>query len=500
MKFRIEKETPVNTHASCLVIPVFEDNQLSPAAQSLEDASQGSLSKILETGDLGSDLSSTLLLHHLPNIKTPRILLVHAGETAGMDNSGFIKFVKSIAQSIKSLKISDSHLFLDGITVKQHDANWIGQQLASQFESVFYRFDECKSKSDKDQDSQKGIEEIIVHTSTDIEDLLLQGLTKGSAIAEGQTLCKNLGNRPGNICTPTQIADEAEEMGKNHPKLEVSVIDESEMEQLGMGALLSVSRGSEQPAKLIVMKHLNGAQDDAPYLFVGKGITFDTGGISIKPGPAMDEMKYDMCGAASVIGLMKTVSLLDLPLNIVGILTCAENMPSGVATKPGDIVTTYSGKTVEILNTDAEGRLVLCDALSYGLEKFNPQITVDIATLTGACVMALGSHVSGLFSQDDELAEELLQAGTYGHDRAWRLPLWDEYQEQLDSNFADMANIGSRMAGATTAACFLSRFTTGFRWAHIDIAGTAWNQGKNKGATGRPIQLLTQFLLNRASQ
>jgi len=320
------------------------------------------------------------------------------------------------------------------------------------------------------------------------------------AVAAGMALAKDLANLPGNICTPAYLANEARRLGRSHKSIRTSVLEEKEMERLGMGALLSVSRGSRQPAKLIVMEYVgSGARKtDKPVVLVGKGLTFDAGGISLKPAAAMDEMKYDMCGGASVLGTLRALAELDLPLHVIGIVPSSENLPDGAANKPGDIVTTMSGQTVEILNTDAEGRLILCDALTYA-KRYKPEVVIDIATLTGACVIALGKQASGLLSNNDDLARSLLDAGQRSGDRAWQLPLWDEYQEQLKSNFADMANIGGRDAGTITAACFLSRYTKEFTWAHLDIAGTAWESGGNKGATGRPVPLLMQYLADRCA-
>ena len=309
---------------------------------------------------------------------------------------------------------------------------------------------------------------------------------------------RTLGNLPGNICTPTYLAAKALALGKAHKSIKTTVLEEKDMQKLGMGSFLSVTRGSEQPAKLITMEYAGAAKTQKPIVLVGKGITFDSGGISLKPGAEMDEMKYDMCGAASVLGTMQAIAEMGLKLNVVGVIPTCENMPSGTATKPGDIVTRMSGQTIEILNTDAEGRLILCDALTYS-KKFNPDTVIDIATLTGACVIALGHVASGMFANEDELAKELIAAGEQSHDRIWQLPLWDDYQPLLDSNFADMANIGGRAGGTITAACFLSRFTKEYRWAHLDIAGTAWKSGKQKGATGRPVPLLTQYLINRSA-
>jgi leucyl aminopeptidase len=325
-----------------------------------------------------------------------------------------------------------------------------------------------------------------------------QGMKNAIALSAGVNLAKDLGNLPPNVCTPTYLADQAKDMGKAYG-FDVQILDRDELQKLGMGSFLGVAQGSVQPPKLIVMQHLKGKKSDKPVVLVGKGITFDTGGISIKPSAEMDEMKYDMCGAASVFGTFKAIAEMDLPLNVVGIVPACENMPDGNAIRPGDVLTSMAGITIEVLNTDAEGRLILCDALTYA-EQFEPAAVVDIATLTGACVIALGHHATGLFSNQDQLAHELKEAGESSLDRAWHMPLWEDYQPQLDSNFADIANIGGRAGGSITAACFLSRFAKKFDWAHLDVAGTAWKSGKEKGSTGRPVPLLTEFLKARAKQ
>ena len=326
-----------------------------------------------------------------------------------------------------------------------------------------------------------------------------QSVDQAAATVHGIDLAKTLGNLPGNICTPSYLAAKSLALGKEHKSIKTTVLEEKDMQKLGMGSFLSVTRGSEQPAKLISLEYYGADKKQKPIVLVGKGITFDSGGISLKPGAEMDEMKYDMCGAASVLGTLQAIAKMGLKINVVGVIPTCENMPSGTATKPGVIVTSMSGQTIEILNTDAEGRLILCDALTYSA-KFNPDTVIDIATLTGACVIALGHVASGMFANEDKLARELLAAGEQSYDRAWQLPLWEDYQPLLDSNFADMANIGGRAGGTITAACFLARFTKDYRWAHLDIAGTAWKSGKEKGSTGRPVPLLTQYLINRASR
>jgi len=363
-------------------------------------------------------------------------------------------------------------------------------------QAIAYKPDALKSKKNK---SDKPVRRLSVGIdSGDMADAR-KAITDGTAIADGVELARELGDLPGNICTPVYLASKARELGKRSDKLKVSIMNETAMEKLGMGSLLSVSRGSREPARLITLKYNGGKANEKPVVLVGKGVTFDSGGISLKPGAAMDEMKYDMCGAASVLGTLKACIAMKLPINVVGVIPTVENMPDGNASKPGDIVTSMSGQTIEVLNTDAEGRLILCDALTYS-ERFKPAAVIDIATLTGACVIALGSHAAGLLSNNDNLADELLTAGETAGDRAWHMPLWEDYQQQLKSNFADMANIGGREAGTITAACFLSRFTKKYHWAHIDIAGVAWKGGSKKGATGRPVSLLTQYLIDRSAR
>jgi leucyl aminopeptidase len=361
---------------------------------------------------------------------------------------------------------------------------------------VLYRFDQLKSK----QDDSPVVFNKLVHFVADRADtaVVKQAIDEGQAIAKGVELDKNLGNLPSNICTPTYLAEQAKGLAKTYKTVKVEVLELADMKKMNMGALLSVARGSREPAKLIIINYQGGDKTQKPVTLVGKGVTFDSGGISIKPGQAMDEMKYDMCGAASVLGTLTAVAELQLPINVIGVIPATENMPDGNASKPGDIVTSMSGQTIEILNTDAEGRLILCDALTYS-ERFKPDVVIDIATLTGACVIALGKHASGLLSNHEPLTRDIIEAGKQACDRAWEMPLWEEYQEQLKSNFADMANIGGREAGTITAACFLARFTKKFHWAHLDIAGTAWKTGHHKGGTGRPVPLLTRYLINRCS-
>ncbi|MEK7737021.1 MAG: leucyl aminopeptidase, partial [Pseudomonadota bacterium] len=407
------------------------------------------------------------------------------------------EFRDAVSTSVRTLNETgafDASLTLTELPVKKRDMSWRIRQTTLVVFETLYRFDRYKSKKDQVRRPLRKLT-LSVESRTDLSGAET-ALAQGQAIAAGMNLAKDLGNLPGNVCTPSYLAEQALEMREVN-NLKVEVLDRADMEKLGMGSLLSVTRGSHQPPKFIILRHDGGKKGEKPVVLVGKGITFDSGGISLKPGAEMDEMKYDMCGAASVLGTMKAIALMALPANVVGLIPTAENMPGGGASRPGDIVTSMSGQTIEILNTDAEGRLILCDALTYA-ERFQPKCVIDIATLTGACVIALGHVASGLFANDEGLARELLHAGQNAYDRAWQMPLWEDYQEQLKSPFADMANIGGRPAGTITAACFLSRYTKKYHWAHLDIAGTAWKSGKEKGSTGRPVPLLTHFLLARA--
>ncbi|WP_421862100.1 leucyl aminopeptidase [Motiliproteus sp.] len=493
MQFQISSASLTELETPCLVVAVGEEGELSSAARQLDEASNGYLSDIVSAGDIRGKAGDSLLLQKFDGIKARRVLLLGMGKESERNDRSFTKVLSGALSSLKSINISEVAIALDDSAIPSRDCYWRTRTLVEQFSAGLYQFDQLKSKKG-DAPALDNVEILLEEADVETGEV---AIIEASAIANGVSTARDLGNLPGNICTPTYLAAQAQELADEYDSLSLEVLEEAEMRTLGMGSLLSVSAGSEQPAKLIVLQYRGAGENDRPHVLVGKGITFDSGGISLKPGEAMDEMKYDMCGAASVMGTMTAVAELGLELNVVAVIAAAENMPSGVATKPGDIVTTLSGQTVEILNTDAEGRLVLCDALTYA-ERFQPVSVIDIATLTGACIIALGHKASGLLSNNDQLAEQLLGAGQYTNDKAWRLPLWDDYQEQLDSNFADIANIGGRPAGTITAACFLSRFTKDFAWAHLDIAGTAWVSGKQKGATGRCVPLLTQYLIDRA--
>ncbi len=479
----------------CVAVAVFEEGKLSPSAESLNNASQDKLNSCFARGDITGKAGQLLLLQDLPGINSPRVLLVGAGKHGDTTENDFNSAAIAMAKWLNESAAQSAISCLAEIPVANRDDVWKVRQTVINTETALYRYSQTKSQF---KPVEKPLENLgflaTAANQTDFE----QAVKTGAAIGHGMNTARELGNLPGNICTPTYLAEQAIKLGKQYPSVKVDVLEEEDMAELGMGSFLSVSRGSRQPAKLITMNY-GGGGDSKPVVLVGKGLTFDAGGISLKPAQGMDEMKYDMCGSASVIGTLQAVAELNLPINVIGVVPSSENMPDGDANKPGDVVTSMSGQTIEILNTDAEGRLILCDALTYS-ERFDPDTVIDIATLTGAVIVALGSNATGLMANNQDLADALLKAGNDSYDRAWQLPLWDDYQKQLDSNFADIANVGGKEAGSVTAACFLSRFTKKFKWAHLDIAGTAWNSGKDKGATGRPVTLLMQYLLNKVSQ
>ncbi len=490
MKFSTKTGAIESLATGCLVVGIHENGAMTATAAALDKIAGGHIATIVKSGDISGKQGSQLLLHGVPNLKAQRLLLVGCGKKGELKPKDWSSIMGHASKILGQLNSTDALLALD-LDVKDLNDNRRALLAAQIFSADNYRYTSTRSKP---KPASK-LKTLNIHvTDGRAQKSVQQGLATGAAIGKGMSLAKELGNLPGNICTPTYLAEQAQKLGKDNPGLKVTVLSEAQMKRLGMGSLLSVSAGSAQPAKLIIMEYTGAAASAKPHVLVGKGITFDTGGISLKPGAAMDEMKFDMCGAASVLGAMTALCELKPKLNVIGMIAAAENMPSGTATKPGDIVTSMSGQTIEILNTDAEGRLVLCDALTYA-ERFKPASVIDIATLTGACVVALGAHVSGLMSNDDKLADKLYQCGLQAQDPVWRLPLWDEYQKQLDSNFADIANIGGPKAGTITAGCFLARFTKKYKWAHLDIAGTAWVQGAEKGATGRPVPLLMEYLL-----
>jgi len=496
MDFSIKAFDTKNTLAAaktgCVAVAVFENKKLSAAAKALDV--NGDISAALKSGDISGKPGSTLLLRGVAGVTASRVLLVGLGADDTISEKSFATGVGAALKVFSTLGAADAIIAFPLDSVKERDANWALRALVIAASDAEFRTDGQKSKKDP---ALTGVRKIVVATPS--AGLDKATLTQAAAIANGMNLTRELGNLSPNVCTPTFLATTARKLAEDYG-FDIEVLERKQLEALKMGSFLSVAKGSDEAPKFIVLKHNGGKSKDAPVVLVGKGITFDTGGISLKPGPGMDEMKYDMCGAGSVLGTFRAIGEMGLKLNVVGIVAACENMPSGRASKPGDIVTAMNGTTIEILNTDAEGRLILCDALTYA-ERFKPAAVVDIATLTGACIVALGHHTSGLFTRDDAahdaLATELLDAGKQAGDVAWRFPLGEIYNDQLKSNFADLANIGTPGAASITAACFLENFTRKYTWAHLDIAGTAWKSGANKGATGRPVPLLTTFLMNR---
>jgi leucyl aminopeptidase len=495
IELNLETSSPEKVRAGVLVVGAFADGILPPASKKIDEASRGKLSTVIKRGDLDEKAGATLLLHDLPGAQAERVLLVSLGKRSQFDDKAFRDALSGAAKALANGTARDAAVTLTDIDVPGRSQAWRMQQASRLIADGAYRFN-VPGANHKDK-KERGARKVTLLSSEKANDQAKTAVRRGQAIAEGVALAKDLGNLPGNVCHPGYLADTARALGKEF-KLKVEVLEREDMKKLGMGSALSVGQASAQPCKFIVM-HYRGGGKAKPVVLIGKGVTFDTGGISLKPGANMDEMKFDMCGAASVFGAMKTIARLELPINVVALIPAAENMPGGNASRPGDVVTSMSGQTIEILNTDAEGRLGLADALTYA-ERFNPECVIDVATLTGACVIALGNVTSGLFANDDALAEQLLESGNDTGDRAWLLPMFDEYQDLLKSNFADMSNLGGRPAGAVTAACFLKRFANNFKWAHLDIAGTNAVSGDAKGATGRPVPLLTEFLIGRAER
>jgi leucyl aminopeptidase len=497
MEFSVKSGNPEKQRSACIVVGVFEPRRLSGVAEQLDKVSDGYLSNLLRRGDLEGKSGQVLLLHHVPNILAERVLLVGCGKERELDERQYRQIIARTMNTLNETGSMEAVCFLSELHVKGRDTYWKVRQAVEAARATLYNFNELKSKK---EEPRRPLRKLVFNVPSRKELALgEQAVQHALAVATGMDICRNVANMPPNICTPRYLADQAKLMAENYDNLTVSTVEEAEMEKLGMNAYLAVGRGSEHESVLTLM-HYKGAPDDQPpIVLVGKGLTFDSGGISIKPSANMDEMKYDMGGSASVFGAIQVLAETQPKINVVAVIAAAENMPDGNASRPGDIVTTMSGQTVEILNTDAEGRLVLCDALTY-VKKFDPEVVIDLATLTGACIIALGHETTGLMANNDDLANELLAAGERASDKAWRLPIWDEYQSLLDSNFADMANIGGRTAGTITAACFLARFTKEYRWAHLDIAGTAWHSGKAKGSSGRPVPLLVDYLMSHAGQ
>jgi len=494
MDYSIETQPLEKLQCDCLIVGIYQDQQLSPTATLVNDSHKGLIDKVIQRGDLSGKNGETVLLNVFPDEHIPRILLVGLGKKGSISAKNYRSALTAAVNSMKKSAIQTVVCSLAETDVLNYDWQWKSRQIVEIFNDAAYQY--TATKANKELDSK--LTSIRISVPAEQSGAAQTGLNQGLAIADGVTLAKQLADLPGNICTPTYLAEQAQALGKKFASLKITILEEADLQALGMGSFLAVSRGSRQPAKLINISYLGGDKNAKPIVLIGKGLTFDAGGISLKPGLGMDEMKYDMCGGAAVLGTLQAAAQMQLPLNIIGLIPSSENMPDGDANKPGDILTSMSGKTIEVLNTDAEGRLILCDTLTYA-ERFNPDVVIDLATLTGACLVALGRIPSGLLGNDDALCNDLIAASVTASDSLWRLPLWEEYQELLKSNFADLANIGGKDAGTITAACFLANFAENFRWAHLDIAGTAWRTGQTKGATGRPVPLLSQYLLNRAN-
>ena len=501
MKFTASSAKLSDLKTDCLILPT--GSQLNNTAKSIDKSLDGVINSLLKSKQFAGKIGETLLLN-LPQLDVKRLLLI--GTDGDNAPQKIIKAVNQAAQALSRTPAKTAIWVEAGFAQEPVDdlldntqldrAEWLATLVARHIASAYYSY----NKTNKAKAIPLKSLSFWTSNSSRLKSIR-SGLEFGAAIGNGMNTARQLGNLPANICTPSYLANQAKKIAQNNQgkvKVTTSVLNAAQMKKLKMGSLLSVAAGSDTPPKLIVINYQGGKAKSKPVVLVGKAVTFDSGGISLKPGRGMDEMKYDMCGGASVLGVMSALIETQLPINVVGIIPATENMPNGRATKPGDVVTSMSGQTIEILNTDAEGRLILCDSLTYA-DKFKPDTVIDIATLTGAVIGALGKETSGLMTNNEQLGQALTQSGTRSGDRVWELPLWEEYDQLLSSNFADMANIGGPHAGSITAGCFLARFARDYHWAHLDIAGTAWVSGKNKGATGRPVPMLMEYLRDKAS-
>jgi leucyl aminopeptidase len=492
MEFTIKSGSPEKQRSACVVVGVFDNRKLSLSAELIDRASNGYISEIIRRGDMEGKLGATLLLHNVRGTLADRVLLIGLGKERDFRDKEFRTAIRAAVTLLNETGSYEAVVYLTEEKVKRREVAWRVEHAVIVAMEAVYRFEQMKSEP---AEVRRPLRKLTLSVPQRSDLTAGEAATaRGLALSHGMDLTRDLGNLPSNVCTPKYLADRAIELEREFPNVKVKVLERKEIEELGMGSFLSVTAGTDEPPRFIILEYEQAARKQKPFVLVGKGITFDTGGISLKPSLDMDQMKFDMCGAASVLGTFRAIAELQAKINLVGLIPACENMPSGRATKPGDIVKTMSGQTVEVLNTDAEGRLILADALTYA-ERYEPEAVVDVATLTGAMVIALGHVACGVFSNNDALARALLAAGDDAYDRAWQLPLWDDYQEGLNSNFADFANIAGRAGGSITAACFLSRFTKKYDWAHLDIAGVAWKEGKEKGATGRPVPLLATWLL-----
>ena len=486
---------PTAQRADCLVIGVFEARELGTEARAVDRAVRGRLKQLLQRGDFAGRAGETLLLADLPGLRASRLLLVGLGAAKSYQRRTWRRALATAIAALARTRVASAIFALERPDDRELDDYTLARSAAETCGASLYRINDLKTgkRAPAPALARAKIGPFAPGSLADAR----RGLGDGIAIAESATLLRNIANLPGNICTPRYLAAQAAQLARTHRSVRARSLNEAQIRRLKMGCFLAVTRGSAEPPRFIILEHRGGRRGAAPLVLVGKGVTFDSGGISIKDANAMDEMKFDMCGAATVLAAFDLAARLKLRLNLVGLIPACENMPGGRAIKPGDIVTSADGQTVEILNTDAEGRLILSDALHYA-RRFRPAAVIDMATLTGACVVALGAHHTGVMGNDDELAQELVASGKRADDRAWQLPLTEEYGEQLRTNFADVANVAGRDGGAITAAAFLGRFTKGLKWAHLDIAGTAWLSGNQKSATGRPLALLGDFMIRRA--
>ncbi len=494
MRFEVKTGDVTRQRTDCVVVPLFTGGELSAPARALDTAGDGFIRRLLRQGDFSGESGETMLLTETGRLPCQRVLLVGCGARASYGRKAYRKAARAAFLALARRRLRNAVFALPLEPAAETDAYRAARVAVEVWHDASYRF--TAMKSDKPKPLGEPPRRIGLLVAGGDARRARTGVLHGDAVGAGCALARELGNLPANVCTPSYLLQQARALARANRRLSVRALGIEQMRRLRMGAFIAVTQGSVTPPRFIIIQYRGAAAATKPVVLVGKGITFDAGGISLKPAPAMDEMKFDMCGAAAVLGVLKAAAKLELKQNLVGIVPACENLPSGTATRPGDIVRTMSGQTVEILNTDAEGRLILCDALTYA-RRFKPAVLIDIATLTGACVVALGRHRSGLLANSDRVAEALLAAGEAADDRAWRMPLDEEYADQLKSNFADMANIGGREAGTITAAAFLSRFVGDSDWAHLDIAGTAWLQGIKKGGTGRPVPLLVEYLLNR---
>lgn len=496
MKYSTWSGSPIQLATDCLILPVNDGGTLPALTAAIDKACGGLITRLLKQGDFEPTLGQTLLLHHLPGLQAKRLLLAGCGKTTPLSMASFQKMMRATLQTLIASKAKTAHIALTHLSVDHYHESDLIKHTICLAENGLYQFEHYRSEK-RPSPALQAMHFYLSHQKHRAR--AKKAIAEGVAVSAGVYFTRDLANEPPNVCTPAWIAEQAKKLSKQINTISVRVLAETELKKLGMGALLAVGQGSAQSPRMICLEYRSKSAKKAPVVLVGKGITFDTGGISLKPQDSLPGMKYDMCGAATVLGTLKAAALLKLPIHLVGLIPSAENMPGGSAYKPEDIITSLSGQTIEVLNTDAEGRLILCDALTYA-ERYKPDVVIDIATLTGAVVIALGSHATGLMANDQALTDALIDAGRKSYDRAWQLPLWDDYQDALKSPYADMANVGGRQAGSITAACFLSRFTKKYRWAHLDVAGTAAMMmgGPDRYATGRPVPLLMQYLINRS--